>query len=219
MNFLPLWTATVWPTNSGEIVERRDQVFSTFFCRVRFSSSIRSSSVGSMYGPFFSERPISDSYFVRRVTMALSDGLAPRRVLYPLVGLPHGVIGWLPLPLPSPPPMGWSTGFITVPRTVGLKPFQRTRPALPTDTFSWSRLPTWPTVAMHSSLTWRTSPEGSLRLAWSPSLARSWARVPALRQSCPPLPGCSSTLCTSVPRGMFLMGRALPDRMSAWGPD
>src|SRR5881628_241492 len=31
-----------------------------------------------MYGPFFSERPIPCSYFVRRVTIALSDGLAPR---------------------------------------------------------------------------------------------------------------------------------------------
>src|SRR6266850_101819 len=64
MNFLPLWTATVWPTNSGGIVERRDQVLSTFFCRVRFSSSIRSSSVGSMYGPFFSERPIPPLLFL-----------------------------------------------------------------------------------------------------------------------------------------------------------
>src|SRR6266508_4469 len=148
MNFRPLWTASVWPTNSGTMVERRDHVFSTFFCRCRLSSSTRFSSRSSTYGPFLVERPmVSRSYFVRRVTMYRSDGRAPRRVLYPLVGLPHGVIGWLPLPLPSPPPMGWSTGFITVPRTVGLKPFQRTRPALPMDTFSWSRLPTWPIVA------------------------------------------------------------------------
>jgi len=81
MNFLPLCTASVWPTNSGAIVDRRDQILSTFFYRVRFSSSIRSSSVDSMYGPFFSERPISRSYFVRRVTMKRSDGRAPRRVL------------------------------------------------------------------------------------------------------------------------------------------
>src|SRR6266852_3752245 len=26
MNFLPLWQASVWPTNSGKMVERRDQV-------------------------------------------------------------------------------------------------------------------------------------------------------------------------------------------------
>src|SRR5215472_354858 len=158
-------------------------------------------------------------YFVRRVMMYRSEGRAPRRVLYPLVGRPHGVIGWLPLPLPSPPPIGWSTGFMTVPRTVGRKPFQRTRPAFPTDTFSWSRLPTWPMVAMQSSRTWRTSPEGSLTLAWSPSLARICARVPALRQSCPPLPGWSSRLWTRVPSGMLRMGSALPGRMSACGPD
>src|SRR5206468_531533 len=51
---------------------------------------------------------------------------------------------------------------MTVPRTVGRKPRQRTRPALPIETFSWSRLPTWPIVAMHASATNRTSPEGSL---------------------------------------------------------
>src|SRR5438094_8320902 len=89
MNFLPLWTATVWPTNSGGIVERRDQVFSTFFCRVRFSSSIRSYSVSSMYGPFFSERPIPVLLFlpsrhdraIRRPGAA--TGLVPLRRLAP----------------------------------------------------------------------------------------------------------------------------------------
>ena len=42
MNFLPLWTASVCPTNSGITVERRDQVLRTFFCRARFRSSTRS---------------------------------------------------------------------------------------------------------------------------------------------------------------------------------
>ena len=53
------------------MVERRDQVFSTFFWRVRFSSSTRFSSRSSMYGPFFSDRPMlcPAPYFVRRVTM------------------------------------------------------------------------------------------------------------------------------------------------------
>src|SRR6478672_6331099 len=37
--------------------------------------------------------------------------------------------------LPSPPPCGWSTGFMTVPRTVGRFPFQRERPALPPASF------------------------------------------------------------------------------------
>src|SRR5262245_26413066 len=61
MNFLPLWTASVWPTNSGRIVDRLDHVFSTFFWRERFSSSTRPSSRSSTYGPFFSDRPIASS--------------------------------------------------------------------------------------------------------------------------------------------------------------
>ena len=36
MNFLPLCTASVWPMNSGRIVERRDQVRTTFFSFVSF---------------------------------------------------------------------------------------------------------------------------------------------------------------------------------------
>jgi len=72
LKFKPLCTARVWPTNSGEIVERRAHVFSTFFWRVRFSSSTRFSRRSSMYGPFFSDRPMASGlapYFVRRVTM------------------------------------------------------------------------------------------------------------------------------------------------------
>src|SRR5215208_2466095 len=41
------------------------------------------------------------------------------RVLYPRVGWPQGVTGFLPPEvLPSPPPCGWSTGFIATPRTL-----------------------------------------------------------------------------------------------------
>src|SRR5207302_2396568 len=81
MNFRPLCTARVCPTNSGAIVDRRAHVFSTFFWWLRFMSSIRASSFSSMYGPFLSERPILGSYFFRRVTTYRSDGRAPRRVL------------------------------------------------------------------------------------------------------------------------------------------
>ena len=39
-------------------------------------------------------------------------------VLYPFVGWPHGETGSRPpLAFPSPPPWGWSTGFMAVPRT------------------------------------------------------------------------------------------------------
>jgi len=42
------------------------------------------------------------------------------RVFLPLVGTPQGETGWRPPEVrPSPPPWGWSTGFITTPRTVG----------------------------------------------------------------------------------------------------
>jgi hypothetical protein len=39
MNFLPLCTASVWPMNSGRMVERRDQVRTTFFSFFAFSAS------------------------------------------------------------------------------------------------------------------------------------------------------------------------------------
>ena len=43
------------------------------------------------------------------------------RVFLPLVRLPQGVTGWRPPEVrPSPPPWGWSIGFIATPRTEGL---------------------------------------------------------------------------------------------------
>src|SRR4026207_248589 len=53
------------------------------------------------------------------------------RVCRPLAFWPHGDTGCgLPWPdLPSPPPCGWSTGFIATPRTVGRMPRQRCAPA------------------------------------------------------------------------------------------
>src|SRR5438552_14437420 len=99
-----------------------------------------------------------------------------RRVLKPSAGLPHGVAGPFLRPtgdLPSPPPWGWSRGFITTPRTWGFLPFHRTLPALPHDSFSWSTLPTWPVVALHSMRTLRPSEEGRRTCAYLPSLAMS----------------------------------------------
>src|SRR5438105_15418765 len=59
MNFLPLCTAMVWPIMSGTIVERRDQVFTTFFSLRVFSASTFSRKWPSTNGPFFSERAIA----------------------------------------------------------------------------------------------------------------------------------------------------------------
>src|ERR1700722_15200279 len=107
------------------------------------------------------EKRTKASYLLLRLTINTSVRLL-LRVLYPRVGCPHGVTGWRPPEvLPSPPPCGWSTGFIETPRFDGLIPFHRLRPALPIVTFSWSVLPTWPIVAMHSTSTLRVSPEGN----------------------------------------------------------
>src|SRR6185436_15446482 len=66
MNFLPLWTAIVWPTISGITVERRDQVLMTFLSVAWFMASTFSRRWTSMNGPFFSDLPIATSSFSRR---------------------------------------------------------------------------------------------------------------------------------------------------------
>src|SRR5260221_14268714 len=123
------------------------------------------------------------------------DGLRFLRVLPPLANTPVGLHGWRPpLERPSPPPSGWLTGFCEVPRLCGLRPFQRLRPALPKLIFMWSPLLTPPIVARHSAEIRRISPEGSVICAQSPSRAVSAILLPAERPSCPPRPGCNSTL-------------------------
>src|SRR5262245_49477510 len=59
MNLLPLWTASVWPTNSGRIVQRRAQVLSTRFSPLRLSVSIFRTRESTTYGPFLMERAMS----------------------------------------------------------------------------------------------------------------------------------------------------------------
>src|SRR5262245_5732777 len=122
--------------------------------------------------------------------MAELDGFRLFRVLPPLASTPVGLHGWRPPAVrPSPPPIGWLTGFIDVPRLCGLRPSQRLRPALPRLMFMCSALPIEPMVARHSELTRRISPEGRVIWAHFPSRAPRVALVPALRQSCPPRPG------------------------------
>ena len=49
-------------------------------------------------------------------TVVLFDGFFPLRVFPPLAGTPVGPEGCPPLLLrPSPPPIGWSVGFIAIP--------------------------------------------------------------------------------------------------------
>src|SRR5262249_20163667 len=131
---------------------------------------------------------------LRRMIAALL-GLRLCRVLPPLAKTPVGLHGCRPpLLLPSPPPRGWLTGFIVVPRFCGRRPSQRLRPALPRLIFMWSGLPMAPMVARHSELTRLTPPEGSVICAQRPSRAVKVAEVPALRHTWPPRPGCISKL-------------------------
>src|SRR5579859_3602322 len=102
--------------------------------------------------------------------MAELDGFRFLRVLPPLASTPVGLHGWRPPAVrPSPPPIGWLTGFIDVPRLCGLRPIHLLRPALPRLMFMWSALPMEPMVARHSLDTRRTSPEGSVICAHLPS--------------------------------------------------
>src|SRR5665648_1266432 len=107
--FLPSCTAIVCPTIWGNIVDGLDQVFNTFFSLAAFISTITLSSLAFTKGPFFSDLPIiyAPSYFSFFLfTIYLPEALFFFLVLYPSVGLPHGVTGLtLPIPvLPSPPP-------------------------------------------------------------------------------------------------------------------
>src|ERR1700738_2089675 len=75
------------------------------------------------------------------------------RVFWPLpVGLPQADLARRrPRPWrPSPPPCGWSTGFMAVPRTVGRTPFHRIRPAFPSTLKLRSGFDTAPKVARQS---------------------------------------------------------------------
>src|SRR5690606_10567568 len=134
--------------------------------------------------PFFSDLATWYPPYFLLLTMNLSVCLFCL-VLRPWAILPHGVIGILRPTgaLPSPPPCGWSLGFIVTPRTVGRTPSRRFRPALPSEIFSWSRFPIWPMVALFVCRTKRISVEGSLIRQYLPSLAMSCAPVPALRTS------------------------------------
>ena len=54
----PSWTAIVWPTISGKIVEVRDQVLTICLSPDSFIAVMRASRRSSTNGPFLVERPI-----------------------------------------------------------------------------------------------------------------------------------------------------------------
>mmetsp|Transcript_16812 Transcript_16812/g.54993 ORF Transcript_16812/g.54993 Transcript_16812/m.54993 type:complete len:238 (-) Transcript_16812:268-981(-) len=152
--------------------------------------------------------------------MSLFEAFFGLRVRYPFVGFPHGLEeGRPPEVRPSPPPCGWSMGFMATPRTVGRRPSQRAAPALPRTVFLCCSLETLPTVAMHVRSTLRTSRLERRTSAYPSSpFLMSVAFPPAARTSCAPRPGWSSMLWSVVPTGMFCSGRAFPTRIGASGP-
>src|SRR5439155_9149802 len=100
---------------------------------------------------------------LRRRTMDEFDGFRFFRVLPPLAGTPVGEHGCRPPDVrPSPPPIGWLTGFIDTPRLCGFRPSHRFRPALPRLIFMCSAWEIAPTVARQSPWTRRTSPDGKV---------------------------------------------------------
>jgi hypothetical protein len=102
---------------------------------------------------------------IMRSSLVLS-GLEALRQLAP------GGAGWRPPEdRPSPPPMGWSTGFMVTPRLCPRKalPAVAARPCR-LWTLECSTLPTCPPCPAVRCGTRRTSPEGS----------RIWAQVPSL---------------------------------------
>src|SRR5664279_1297284 len=121
------------------MTEARDQVLSMRFSPVSFIVVIRCIRRSWTKGAFLADRVTVLFYlpFPARLTMYFVEGFFLLRVLCPKVGTPHGVTGLRPGGVePSPPPCGWSTGFMVVPRTPGRIPLQRLRPALPVVRFS-----------------------------------------------------------------------------------
>src|SRR5699024_12869900 len=100
-------------------------------------------------------------FFLRSRTIYFLECLLTDLVILSFVGLPQGDTGdGRPIGVrPSPPPRGRSFGFIADPRTVGLFPNQRERPALPIRLCSCSKFPTGPAAARQVVRMRRTSPE------------------------------------------------------------
>lgn len=149
----------------GKIVERRDQVRRGFLSPLSTAFSTFFSKCRSIKGPFLRERGMA--YPLKLFATATYDEFISTLVAAGLLtfGLqaPRGYRVLTKL-RPSPPPCGWSTGFIAVPRTVGRTPRQRAAPALPRTRSICSALPTSPRVARQSASTLRISPERRRRV-------------------------------------------------------
>ncbi|KAF1888228.1 hypothetical protein Lal_00043044 [Lupinus albus] len=103
---------------------------------------------------------------------------------------------------PSPPPWGWSTGFITTPLTTRRLPSQHLDPTLPKLFRFTPTFPTCLTVAEQFLDIKRTSLEGNFNVADLPSYATSFAIALAALTNCLPFLSVISMLCMVVPKGI-----------------
>src|SRR6266480_4316934 len=122
--------------NVGKMTDARDQVLTTFFSLRLFISSTRPWRRSSMNGPFLIERDML--YLLPLLAMTRSDDESSGR-LGPPGPIPHGGLA---------------------PRCLGRHPRRGLALATAVRMVSWSRLLTWPIVAMQRSGTRRISPDG-----------------------------------------------------------
>ena len=196
--------STEQSTNSGEIEDLRDQIFlfkrrSLFFFILNRNASTKL--------PFHIDRRGMNSEFLR------FDSAPARNPA--LVGFPQGETeGLPPFVRPSPPPWGWSTGFIATPRTKGRLPNHRLCTAFLSLRAPWLGLETLPIVARHrESMSFSTPEGGRTSLRESVGGAGSFiilAKVPAARAGFAPWPGWHSISCTHVPIRISVNGMQFP---------
>ena len=196
----PSCTAMVCPTISGTTVERRDQVLMTRLSPRRFISTTFDHQV------VVDERTLLDrtsAWLAPPLPAAANDLACPTPCSSCASGLPScptGCVGWRPpLDLPSPPPSGWSTGFMATPRTLGRLPQPAVAAGLAErDRARARRCRPRPTVALAGRpSTRRISPEGRRSVAVRALLrhqldAGAGRTAPSWRRA----PGFSSTACT-----------------------
>src|SRR5512136_591752 len=108
MNFFPLCTARVWPTNSGRMVDLRDHVLNIFLSPDVFMASIFLLRLASTKGPFLTDLGTAPSVYLLFVRLEMMNLLV---ALFFLVFLPSGRPqgehpGRPPEDFPSPPPSG-----------------------------------------------------------------------------------------------------------------
>ena len=222
MNFLPLCTATVWPDEFGQN-GRAPRPGTDHFLLVRGVHARRSSSPGGIdERPFFkltshASRPTSSlsalhdqlvgPLVVARLVAA--RGLAPRRHRMPAAGglalaAAVRVVHRIHHDAAVVRLCGPATGCGRPCRATRSRD-RRCRPG------RWS--PCNPPTRAASR------PRGASAARSRLLCETNCACAPAERAICPPLPGFSSMLCTTVPAGIFFSGSALPTRMSASGPE